>query len=210
MPASFTPDLLRQALARRAADPHWLPSFARYQAYHQTPAGVTPRLAAVLLALGPVNGQVGLPFIVRPRYDGAHSGQVAFPGGRYEPADGTLERTALRETEEEIGLTVPPGQVLGRLSEVYVQVSNTLVTPVVAWLPALPALQPDPREVAEILLITLAHLQAPANQGKTEITLANGNKAKFEAYFFQGHPIWGATGRIVQEFLELLTVSGVG
>ncbi len=102
-----------------------------------------------------MQNEIYFPLILRPAYDGVHSGQVAFPGGRYEKTDENLIRTALREAQEEIGLRLNDVKVLGILTELFIPASNFYVLPVVATIPYRPDFYPDPREVEDIFEIKL-------------------------------------------------------
>ncbi len=196
-------ETLRQRLMALAADPGLLAHSRAHGRAREVPVGAVPRRSAVLLALYQADGQIWLPLIVRPQYEGVHSGQVAFPGGKYEDADGSMEHTALRETREEVGIQVQPADLLGKLTEIYIPPSNSLVTPVVAWLPFVPSFTPDRHEVAAMLPVPLAHLRNPAHWGQKHIQLANGHLAPFHAYLFEGQEIWGATAYMIGELLEL-------
>jgi len=88
------------------------------------------RKSAVLILFYPFEDEIYLPLILRPPYDGVHSAQIAFPGGRYEPTDESLIRTALREAKEEIGLEITDIKVLGTLTELFIGPSNFKVLPV--------------------------------------------------------------------------------
>ncbi len=197
-------EMLRQRLTALATNPDLLAHTRAHGRARAVPADAVPRRSAVLLALYQANGQIWLPLIVRPQYEGVHSGQVAFPGGKYEDGDGTLEYTALRETREEVGIEVQSADLLGKLTEIYIPPSNSLVTPVVAWLPFVPSFTPDQHEVASMLLVPLAHLRNPAYWGQKHIQLINGNLAPFHAYLFEGQEIWGATAYMIGELLELI------
>ena len=106
--------------------------------------------SAVLLVFYPDKGQVYMPLILRPQYDGTHGGQMALPGGKMETQDESLVRTALREAEEEIGIKALDVNVLGKLSQVFIPVSNYLVQPVVGILDYKPEFFPDSKEVQAI------------------------------------------------------------
>ena len=100
--------------------------------FPRTP-GKDARAASVLILLYPMNDSVYTVFMQRPDYNGVHGGQISFPGGKQEPSDKDPIHTALREAQEETG--ADPGQirVIGTLTPLFIPVSNTIVTPVVAW-----------------------------------------------------------------------------
>lgn len=167
----------------------------------KVPEQPVPRIASVLIALFQEDGKWHLPFILRNTYEGVHSGQVAFPGGRYDMADEDLIATALRETQEEIGVSVSHSQVVGRLHELYIPPSHTIVHPIVAVLSEPPVFNHDPREVAEVFTLPVSYLKRPDIRGVREVMLPNGNKMPFTTFRAAEKEIWGATARMLTEFL---------
>jgi 8-oxo-dGTP pyrophosphatase MutT (NUDIX family) len=121
----------------------------------------------------------------------AHSGQVSFPGGRAEPGDAGPEHTALRETEEEIGLPAARVEVLARLSD-YLTRTGFRVTPVIGLVAPPLELVPDSREVEEVFEVPLAFILDPRNQRRATREL-NGRMASYYVIEHHGHTIWGAT-----------------
>lgn len=135
-----------------------------------------------------------------------HSGQISFPGGSWEEADGSLEAVALRECHEEIGVSPLQVNLVGRLTELYIPVSNFLVHPFVGVLQGQPEFKPQPDEVAAILTPQLTHFQQESNIKTTDITLGNGLTLKNTPYFdVDGHVVWGATAMIISELNEIVT-----
>lgn len=161
------------------------------------------RKSAVLILFYPYKGEVYLPLILRPAYDGVHSGQIAFPGGRYEPTDENLIRTAKREAQEEIGLRLTDVTVAGVLTELFIPPSNFLVLPVVAHIPYRPDFFPDPREVEQVLEVPFREIEDKTIIGSSEIQVA-GNLIQAPHYFIQNHKVWGATAMMVSELLDVL------
>ena len=161
------------------------------------------RDAAVLLLLYPRSQRHDwhLTLIKRPDYDGVHSGQIAFPGGRRE-GDESLTETALREAREEIG--IDPGQVtlLGELTAFFVFASNHLVHPFVGHTERRPAFVPCPVEVAQIIEIPLSHLLAPTSL-RQETRKLRWGPARIPYFAVDEHKVWGATAMMLAEFLEL-------
>lgn len=160
------------------------------------------RRGGVLVLFYPHNGQLHLPLILRPTYNGVHSGQVGLPGGGFEEGDGDLTQTALREAYEEVG--VPPDEVtvLGQLSPLYIYASNYLVHPNVAWTPARPAFKIDPYEVALLLEAPLAELLDPGRR-RVEAWQLRDRVADVPFFLVQGHKVWGATAMMLSELLAL-------
>jgi 8-oxo-dGTP pyrophosphatase MutT (NUDIX family) len=133
-----------------------------------------------------------------------HSGQISFPGGSYQEEDGDLLMTALRESEEEIGVARAQVQILGALTELYIPVSNFLVQPYVGVLAQDVPLRPQQGEVAQILLPKLNFFLDDASKMKKNITLGNGMVLSgVPTYDMDGKVIWGATAMIMNEFCEL-------
>jgi 8-oxo-dGTP pyrophosphatase MutT (NUDIX family) len=134
-----------------------------------------------------------------------HSGQISFPGGRWEESDGVLEAVALRETTEEIGVPADQIQVLGQLTELYIPISNFLVYPFVGLLQGKSDFVPQPGEVAAILTPALDALLDPANLKTMDMRVADSVTLTDVPYFdIDGHAVWGATAMILSEFLTIL------
>jgi 8-oxo-dGTP pyrophosphatase MutT (NUDIX family) len=160
------------------------------------------RRGGVLILFYPVHDQPYLPLILRPTYDGVHSGQVGFPGGGQEAGDPDIVTTALREAQEEIGIAVEPIAILGQLTPLYVFASNYLVQPTVAWMAKPPQFRIDPREVAELIEMPLAALLDPVNYRREQWNL-RGRTADVPFFHIQNYTIWGATAMMLSELLAL-------
>jgi 8-oxo-dGTP pyrophosphatase MutT (NUDIX family) len=167
------------------------------------------RQSAVLIAIYPFGDVPSTVLIKRPDYDGAHSGQVSFPGGRVEDIDPDLEATALREAHEEVGIHPDGVEVIGRLTELYIPASNFMVHPFVGLMSERPALTPDVREVKEMLEVPLAHFLRPDIVAETEIPLRNGYRLKAPYFDVKGHVVWGATAMMLSELLDVLRDAGL-
>ncbi len=167
------------------------------------------RRAAVLLSLFEQDGEVYIAFIRRASTLRLHSGEIALPGGSADPSDLSPARTALREAQEEIGLEPGRVEVLGVLEPIFTVVSNYVIVPVVAFLPqGLGTLHLQTSEVAELLLVSLRRLADPSIARVEEWT-RGGRERKVYFYDYGPYCIWGATGRIVYEFLETLGASEI-
>lgn len=164
-----------------------------------------PRESAVLALLYRKGSVPHILLMLRPIYDGAHSGQVAFPGGRKEPGDASLEATALREFSEETGASVAGIEMLGSLSPVYIPPSRSLVTPYIGVVDQLGAVQPDPREVAQLIEAPLELLLRDDILKHREQYIAIMGRAVEIPYFdVMGQVVWGATAMMIAELRELL------
>jgi len=162
--------------------------------------------SSVLILLFPAgtNGDVSLVLILRPMYDGVHSGQIALPGGRFESSDGDLLNTALREAREEIGIDPGKVRIIGHLTELYIPPSNYLVAPFIGFVPDEPSFIPDLQEVEEIIVIRLRDLIEERSMKIKEFVVSSGLKVTAPCYDVDGHLIWGATAMILREFMEIV------
>ncbi len=131
----------------------------------------------------------------------SHRGQIALPGGRQDPTDHSLEATALRETNEELGIDVGEVEVWGKLEEVYVRVSNFLITPYVGALPYAPTYEVNEAEVARVIEVPVTTLRDPSIFREEEWRLG-GALRRIQIYEYDSHVIWGATARVVELFLS--------
>lgn len=169
----------------------------------QTSPLADARRGGVLILFYEHADRLWLPFILRPTYNGVHSGQIGFPGGGYEPDDGDLVQTALREAYEEIGTPPDEIRVLGALSTLYIPPSNYLVYPAIGYVAARPAFRIDPFEVAELIEVPLADLLEPDNLRQEQRPLRDQRPAHVPYFAVQEHIIWGATAMILGELLAL-------
>ncbi|GGY17441.1 hypothetical protein GCM10008098_06360 [Rhodanobacter panaciterrae] len=162
--------------------------------------GNTQRKPAAVL-LGFREGvQPRLVLTVRTDHLQSHAGQVAFPGGRSEPADGNALTTALRESEEEIGLDRTLVTPLGYL-DCFETISGFCITPVVAKIAAEAQLYPAPDEVAEVFEVPLAFLLEPANLRRYTMEF-RGHQRSMVEFVHGGHRIWGATAAMLLNLLQ--------
>jgi len=143
----------------------------------------------------------------RPEYDGTHSGQVSFPGGKKEDSDLHLEATARRECKEEIGVQLTEEHLIGALSPVYIPVSRFLVLPYIYFLPSAPVYTPDTHEVAEIFTFPLFDLKKEDLIATMELKQPNGAIYRNVPYFnLKNKKVWGATALILSEMKDVLNL----
>lgn len=165
------------------------------------------RQAAVLLPLLVHADRIELVFTLRTAHLHAHAGQVSFPGGGAEAHDSDAIATALRESEEEIGLPPDRVAVLGTLDP-YLTISGYEVTPVVGAIDAirhgLPAWQPDSFEVAEIFSVPLTHITTPDVLRPVAVS-REGIVRHSYACTWQDYTIWGATAGMLRNFVEAIS-----
>jgi len=170
---------------------------------HIVAPGHHPRPGGVLLLLYPRDGTLHIALTRRADTLLNHKGQISFPGGARE-GDEPLLQTALRETQEELGVDPATLEVLGELTPLYIGASNYLITPFVARAPARPEFRPDPTEVAEVLEVSLAVLMDAATL-EEEVWDLRGTVAQVPFFRIGPHKIWGATAMILAEFMAILT-----
>ncbi len=160
------------------------------------------RESAVLAPFLLVQGVPHLLFTRRPSHLKHHAGQISFPGGARDAADGTALFTALRELNEELGVLPAQVDVLGPLDEIPTP-SGFRIAPFVGRLQEGTAVCPSPAEVEELLVVPLPELFAP---GRPRVERRAVAGRSWDVYFYEtgGHVIWGATGHILHGLLEEL------
>ncbi len=201
LPDGLTCELIRERLVRahcRGKPGAELPDSASAPAHR----------AAVLLPLYSLDDGWHLIFIRRAEHAlDRHSGEVGFPGGRWQPRDPSCTATALREAEEEIGLAPRTVSLLGELPPFHT-VSQFLVTPVVGCIPWPQPLRPDPREVSRIFSIPLEWLRNPGNHRSRVYPAPDHPQARDLVFFdeYDGEQLWGVTARITLDFLSCVSL----
>ncbi len=172
--------------------------------YHKktiTDTSLTP--SAVLLPLFHKEGQLHILFTQRSDLVFHHKGQICFPGGSYKYGDATLLQTALRETEEEIGLKTEDVEILGELDDTSTTTSGYAISPFIALIPHPYQFKINHQEITQIFSIPLPKLidDTISKYGHTDY----GEQCQTSYYYHYGKLIiWGATARILSQFLELL------
>jgi len=160
--------------------------------------------SVLLLLFEDKNKKICTIFIQRPTYKGVHSNQISFPGGSYHPSDGSLEHTALRETEEEIGLQHDRIHIIGSLTDLYIPPSNFRVRPFIGYSTEMNELVPDKHEVKKIIPVEINEFAGNKNVRSKKIRIQDGSEFDTLYYDVMGLTIWGATAMILREFSELL------
>lgn len=163
------------------------------------------RFSAVACILYQDDQGLKIILIERPTYDGAHSGQVAFPGGKMEKDDVTDEFTARRECFEEIGIQLKDVHYIGKLTDVFIPISGFIMHPHLYYLDVLPTMIPDAREVEQILTLNVRDFQSQAFRERRDLPTQQGFILKnVPGFHLNEHFIWGATALVLNELCELL------
>lgn len=165
----------------------------------------TYRPSAVLICIYPnAYNEPTILLLERPTYDGHHSGQIGFPGGKAEPTDFDLEATALREFVEETGCLVIP-HFIGNLTPVYIPISKFMVQPYIAYLTEKPAFKPDEREVYQLIELNVNDLLNPELLKETIVTPTPSLSFKTPYFDVNEKIVWGATAMILNELKVLIS-----
>ena len=140
----------------------------------------------------------------RHQYDGNHSGQISFPGGKKDEEDKDLLGTAYRETFEELGIRPEQIHFITTLSPLYIPVSNFLVQPYIGYLAERPSLKIDEREVASVIKFPVKQLTDPEIVKRTKLEASSGFLLTVPAYHLDDKIIWGATAMVMNEIATLI------
>ena len=158
--------------------------------------------SSVLILLFPEKGTLHTCLIRRPSTMRNHGGQLAFPGGRFEALDISLEQTALRESFEEIGTEMNQIELIGELTPLYVQVSNFTIHPFIGWCDHVPNFRIDKQEVEELYKIPIMKFVQHSSPNLQNVNTIYG-QLEVPGFFIDNLFIWGATAMIVAEFNEV-------
>ena len=166
-----------------------------------------PNKAGVMAMFYPDDNDIThLVLILRKTYRGVHSNQVGFPGGRVEDIDKNLKHTALRETEEEIGIPASDIKVLKRLTRLYIPPSNFWVYPYVGIMAKSPNFILQESEVEQVLEVSLKEFLDEDNLITQKLTTSYAEEIEVPAFFLSGHVVWGATAMMLSELKEMLKI----
>lgn len=159
--------------------------------------------SSILLLLFPEGEQIYTCLTRRPPTMTFHPGQISFPGGKVEKEDLSAEMTALREAREEIGIDTSNIRILGKLSDLYVEVSRFSIQPFLAWADKKPEFLINIGEVEDLILFPLSDFVSNETISETELDTVTG-PLLIKYYPFNGEIIWGATAMILSELIEIL------
>jgi len=161
--------------------------------------------SAVLALLYPdVMNDTRIVLIHRKAYEGVHSAQISFPGGRVEENDDSLEHTALRETYEEVGVPIENVDIIKQLTDVYIPPSNFFVQPFLGFTKSPPQFTRQEDEVEEILEVRLLDLLNDDYLITKSVSTSYKVNVEVPAFNLNGHVVWGATAMMLSEIKDLL------
>ena len=163
-----------------------------------------PRVAAVMMLFYPKNGITHLVLIVRNSYEGVHSGQIAFPGGKFEIGDQDFSWTALRETQEEVGVNPAMIDVVKPFTEVYIPPSNFMVHPYLGICKEEICFVLDPTEVSSIIELPLSVFLNDEILIEAKMATSYAKEVNVPAFNIEGHVVWGATAMMLSELKDVL------
>ena len=160
--------------------------------------------AAVMALFYPKREETHLLLMLRKEYEGVHSKQIGFPGGKVEDSDVDLLDTAKRETFEEVGIPPTAIEMVKPLSEVYIPPSNFLVQPYLGLYPEVEPFRIDPVEVEALVEVKLVHFLDDKNLMQQRLTTSYAHDILVPAFKLNGYTVWGATAMMLSEIKDLL------
>lgn len=164
-----------------------------------------PRKAAVMALFYPDEARATrLLLTMRKQYNGVHSGQIGFPGGKLETEDSGYESAALRETYEEVGVAPDRIEVFKRLSDIYIPPSNYMVRPFMGLIRKRPLFRPQDTEVEQVIEVLLSDFLDDSAVHDEILDTSYAKNIRTPVFKLNGYTVWGATAMILSEVKELL------
>lgn len=192
--------LLGEEAHAKLSPPYRLELAKKYKEKRKT----APKAGVMALFYPDKQGITHLVFILRKSYKGVHSAQVGFPGGKVEESDSNLMETALRETEEEIGVQIEKVEVIKTLSPLYIPPSNFMVHPFLGISKENLQFVKQETEVEDIIEVQLQDFLNDSNVVNTEVPTSYNVEVEVPAFILNGHVVWGATAMMLSEIKVLL------
>ena len=166
------------------------------------------RESAVMALFYPnVNHETTLVLILRKTYKGVHSNQVGFPGGQVDPEDINFAATALRETEEEVGVPRTIIEVIREITPTYIPPSNFIVKPFIGIVQKTPIFIAQPSEVESIIEVSLKDLLAKTTTIEKELSTSYATTVNVPAFYLNEHVVWGATAMMLSEVKDIISAA---
>lgn len=165
---------------------------------------VNPKMAAVMMLMYPKNNKAHLVLILRNSYPSVHSSQIAFPGGKVELTDSSLQETALRETYEEIGVDPQKIEIIRPFSEIYIPPSNFLVFPFLGISKTELTFKPQLDEVADIIEFSVKDFLDDKTVVMRRMNTSYAYDIEVPTFKILDHYVWGATAMILSELKEVM------
>lgn len=200
----YVPKIREVSLPEKEAHIKMLPMSRLEIFQNQDLDSINAKTAAIMMLFYPKMEKTHLVLIVRNSYDGVHSAQIAFPGGKYEDEDQSYKTTALRETQEEIGIHQDKIEVVRAFSQLYIQPSNFLVHPFLGICKEEIVFVPDPNEVTQIIELPLTHFLNDNLIITTTLSTSYLKNIEVPAFNIDGQIVWGATAMMLSELKEVL------
>ena len=197
---SYLTQKLKEPLPGKKAHFDMIPSI-RVREFDPIPP--TARISSVIILLFEKQNKVYTLLTLRTAYNGVHSSQISFPGGSYIENDISLQNTALRETQEEIGLASTKINIIGNLTDLYIPPSNFVVTPFIGYTNEIGLLSPDSKEVERIFETDIKEFIGTKNIKTKKIKTRSGIEFETPYYDIEGQTVWGATAMILKEFSDI-------
>ena len=198
---SYLKETLTGDLPGSDAHSKMLPPGRRLKTYEHESSSI--KMSSVLILLFPDGDKLFTCLMKRPTTMKHHPGQISFPGGKVEKSDVSAEMTALREADEELGIDPSNVEILGKLSDLYVEVSKFSIQPFIAWTDSMPDFEIEPEEVEELILFPVSDFIFEDTIPETEIQTSIG-LLTVKYFPCKEGKIWGATAMILAELIEIL------
>lgn len=165
-----------------------------------------PRKAAVLALCYPRNNKTFILLTLRADYKGTHAAQISFPGGKIDKTDVNLKQTALRETQEEVGINLTDIELIAPLSKVYIPPSNFWVSPFLGISKQSPLFKKN-YEVAQLIEVDLDDLLNNEFISIVKTKTSYAGNIDVPCFILNKHVVWGATAMILSELKEIFNLS---
>jgi len=196
------------SLPGQASQFKMVPPFRQELLKKQQNAIKNAKQSAVLALLYPdMSHQTHIILILRKAYEGVHSAQISFPGGRVEDTDSSLKETALRETYEEVGIPGNEVRVIKELTNVYIPPSNYFVQPFLGIMPSTPELIKEEKEVEEIIEVKMQDIFNDDYIITKRVSTSYKTDVEVPAFKLNNHVVWGATAMMLSEIKDILKAS---